>query len=93
VPGVWLDSETDRTLERLARSRSVSKSEVVRQAIELLASHERQALFDQIADLIGCAQGGPPDLAEGTGTRFRQLLTEPKEDPRPEGSGGTVLDL
>jgi Arc/MetJ-type ribon-helix-helix transcriptional regulator len=76
---VRLDPETERALEQLARSRSVSKSEVVRQAIELLASQERQAPFDRVADLIGCVQGGPPDLSEETGTRFRELLAERKE--------------
>jgi Arc/MetJ-type ribon-helix-helix transcriptional regulator len=56
----------------------VSKSEVVRQAIELLASQERQTPFERVADLIGCVQGGPPDLSEATGTRFRQLLANRK---------------
>jgi Arc/MetJ-type ribon-helix-helix transcriptional regulator len=73
---VRLDPETERALEELARSRSVSKSEVVRQAIELLASQERKAPFDRVADLIGSVQGGPPDLSEETGKRFRQLLAD-----------------
>jgi Arc/MetJ-type ribon-helix-helix transcriptional regulator len=76
---VRLDPETERALEQLARSRSVSKSEVVRQAIELLASQERQVPFNRVADLLGCVQGGPPDLSEETGTRFRQLLAERKK--------------
>jgi len=67
---VRLDPETERALEQLARSRSVSKSEVVRQAIELLASQE--APFDRVADLIGSVRGGPLDLSEQTGKRFRQ---------------------
>jgi len=75
---VRLDPETERTLELLARSRSMSRSEVVRQAIELLASRERQAPFDRIADLIGCVEGGPPDLSERTGKRFHQLLADRK---------------
>ena len=25
-------------------------------------------------DVIGCAKGGPPDLSENTGARFRSLL-------------------
>ncbi|HEY6323447.1 MAG TPA: CopG family transcriptional regulator [Thermoanaerobaculia bacterium] len=69
---VRLDPETERALEQLARSRSVSKSEVVRQAIELLAARERQAPFDRVADLIGSVRGGPPDLSEQTGKRFRE---------------------
>jgi Arc/MetJ-type ribon-helix-helix transcriptional regulator len=75
---VRLDPETERALEQPARSRSVSKSEVVRQAIELLASQERQAPFDRVADLIGSVRGGPPDLSEQTGKRFRQMLADRK---------------
>lgn len=75
---IRLDPETDRALEQLARSRSVSKSEILRQAIELLASQERQAPFDCVADLIGCVRGGPPDLSEQTGKRFHQLLVNRK---------------
>ena len=75
---VRLDPETERALEQLARSRSVSKSEVVRQAIELLASQERQAPFDRVADLIGCVRGGPSDLSEETGKRFHQMLADRK---------------
>lgn len=68
---VRLDAETERAVEQLARSRSVSKSEVVRQAIELLAAQDRKAPFDRVADLIGGIRGGPPDLSEKTGKRFR----------------------
>jgi len=75
---VRLDPETERALEQLARSRSVSKSEIVREAIELLASQERQAPFDRVADLIGCVRGGPPGLSENTGQRFRRLLVNRK---------------
>jgi Arc/MetJ-type ribon-helix-helix transcriptional regulator len=73
---VRLDPETERALEQLARSRSVSKSEVVRQAIELLASQERQAPYDRVADLLGCVRGGPPDLSEDTGKGLRKLLAD-----------------
>ncbi|HZF10392.1 MAG TPA: ribbon-helix-helix protein, CopG family [Thermoanaerobaculia bacterium] len=76
---VRLDPETEHALEQLARSRSVSKSEIVRQAIELLVSQEREAPpFDRVADLIGSVRGGPPDLSEETGKRFRQLLASRK---------------
>jgi predicted transcriptional regulator len=52
---VRLDARTERVLERLARSRSQTKSEIVRQAIEALAAQERQRPFEAVADLIGCA--------------------------------------
>jgi len=71
---VRLDTKTEGALERLARSRSQSRSEVVRQAIELLAAQEPPAPFDAVADLVGCVKGGPPDLSENTGQKFRELL-------------------
>jgi Arc/MetJ-type ribon-helix-helix transcriptional regulator len=75
---VRLDPETERALELLARSRSVSRSEVVRQAIELLAAQERKAPYDLVADLIGSVQGGLPDLSEETGKRLSRLLADRK---------------
>jgi len=38
--------------------------------------------FDRMEDLIGCVSGGPPDLSEQTGKKFRQLLMQPVHDPR-----------
>jgi len=71
---VRLDTKTQGTLERLAKSRSQTKSEVVRQAIELLAGHEPPPPFETVADLVGRVKGGPPDLSENTGQKFRELL-------------------
>lgn len=75
---VRLDAKTERVLERLARSRSQTKSEVVRQAIDLLAAQERQRPFEAVADLIGCVRGGPPDLSEDAGRKLRDLLLRKK---------------
>lgn len=71
---VRLDSNTKRALDRLARSKSKTKSEIVREAIELLAEKETQRPYEKVSDLIGCVTGGPPDLSEDTGGRFRELL-------------------
>lgn len=38
------------------------------------APQEGRISFDLISDLIGCVSGGPPDLSEQTGKKFRQLL-------------------
>ncbi len=51
----------------------------VRDAIHRFAaaeSEERrgQTAFELWKDAIGCAKGGPPDLSERTGERFRSLL-------------------
>ncbi len=37
--------------------------------------------FDRMEDLIGCVSGGPPDLSEQTGKKFRQLLLQTVHDP------------
>jgi Arc/MetJ-type ribon-helix-helix transcriptional regulator len=80
---VQLDPETEQTLDRLVRRRAQSRSEVLRQALELLAAQEGESPFDRVADLIGCVSGGPPDLSEETGRKFRQLLERPRpNDPR-----------
>ena len=71
---VRLDARTERVLERLARSRSQTKSEIVRQAIDVLAAQERKHPFEAVSDLIGCVSGGPPDLSEDTGRKYRDLL-------------------
>ena len=73
---VRLDPKTQGVLERLARSRSQTRSEVVRQAIELLAAKEPQPPFETVADLIGCVKGGPSDLSENTGQKLRELLAQ-----------------
>jgi predicted DNA-binding protein len=73
---VRLDAETTRVLEELARSRSVSKSDVLREAIELLAAQERVVPYDRVADLVGSVRSGPRDLSERTGELFRKLLTD-----------------
>ena len=71
---VRLDPKTRRALDRLAKSKSKTKSEIVREAIELLAERETQRPYDQVSDLIGCVSGGPPDLSEDTGGKLRELL-------------------
>ncbi len=38
----------------------------------------QQRPFEMVYDLIGCVQGGPPDLSENTGRKFRELLAQKK---------------
>lgn len=75
---VRLDPKTERALEELATRKSQTKSQVVREAIELLAAEERRTPYEKVSDLIGCVRGGPPDLSEDTGRKFRALLVEKK---------------
>lgn len=37
-------------------------------------AQEGRSPFDLVSDLVGCVSGGPPDLSEQTGKKFRQLL-------------------
>ena len=75
---VRLDPKTEELVNRLARKKGRTKSEVIRQAIRVLAEGQEgkkpSRPYDAISHLIGCARGGPRDLSEQTGIKFRQLL-------------------
>jgi hypothetical protein len=78
---VRLDARTERLLNRLARAKGQTKSEVVRDAIERLAREEASdkaasGPYEAIAHLIGCADSGGAGLSERTGEKFRTLLRE-----------------
>lgn len=73
---IRLDPATDRNLELVARRRSMSKSALVRRAIEDLLAREEVTPYERVADLIGSVSGGPPDLSERTGEKLRALLAE-----------------
>ena len=78
---VRVDIKTQRLIERLARKRGRTKSEVVREAIGVLAREEAedrnriQRPYEAIRDLIGIVQGGPANLSMHTGAQFRQLVS------------------
>lgn len=46
--------------------------------VELAPEQEHPRPYEAIVDLIGCVRGGPPDLSENTGEKFRELLTQKK---------------
>jgi len=46
--------------------------------VELAPEQDHPRPYETIADLIGCVRGGPPDLSENTGEKFRELLTQKK---------------
>ena len=79
---VRLDRKTEAWLTRLARQRSLSKSEMVRESLIFLTRQEQQAAkkgrrpYDQMEHLIGCVEGGPDDLSTRTGKRFLKRLQE-----------------
>jgi predicted DNA-binding protein len=77
---VRVDTKTERLIESLARKRGRTKSEVVREAIGVLARQEAEDRnkaerpYEMIRDLIGIAQGGPANLSTQTGAEFRRLV-------------------
>jgi hypothetical protein len=74
-----LDARTERVVRALARRTGRTKSQVIRDAIEQLVRAEPEtdtasSVYEAWADVIGCAAGGPGNLSERTGARFRAGL-------------------
>ena len=86
---VRLDEETRKLLERLVRTQRLSRSEVVRRGIHILAEHEGGAVetdpYKTIQHLIG-VRGGQRDLSVRTDERFRRALTEKRNRSRRSSS-------
>lgn len=81
---VRIDTKTERLIERLARTRGRTKSEVVREAIGVLAKQtegpeKSDRPYEAIRDLIGIVQGGPPHLSAQTGKAFRRLVATKRQ--------------
>lgn len=76
---IRLDEKTKRSVERLARRKGVTRSEVVRQAVETLLAKESAGLTEAQrqawARYIGSVEG-PGNLSERTGEKFTRLLRE-----------------
>ena len=81
VLSVRLDRKTEELLGRLARKKGRRKSDIVREALLVLADKEALASkpvspYEALAHLIGTVRGGRPDLSNRTGEAFRRLLEE-----------------
>ena len=84
---VRIDTKTERLIERLARKRGRTKSEVVREAIGALAKQaedhtEAESPYEAVYDLIGIVRDGPPDLSVQTGKGFRRLIASKRRDAK-----------
>jgi hypothetical protein len=76
---VRVDVKTERLLQRLARKRGRTKSEIIRDAIGVLAQgaeaqEKNERPYDKVRDLIGSVHGGPANLSSRTGELFRRVL-------------------
>ena len=71
-----LDPELRKRVERIARRRRTSKSQVLREAVTTFVAREESvgSVYDSIKDLIGNTRGGDPTLSEDTGRKFTELL-------------------
>ena len=78
---VRLDARTEALIGRLARKRRQTKSEVIRDAIGVLAKQEEKGAekkrpYDLVAHLIGCVKGGPRNLSVDAGRKFHEMLVD-----------------
>ncbi len=77
---VRVGAKARRAVYRLAKATGKTQSDVVREAIaEYVAkqtSPETTTPYDLWKDAIGTLEGGPSDLSERTGEKFRLLLEE-----------------
>jgi hypothetical protein len=81
---VRIDPEMAALLERLARQSGRTKSEVVREALEILRERGTPVKppAETMAGLIGCWDSGGARLSERTGERFARLVQEGKHAQR-----------
>jgi predicted DNA-binding protein len=84
---VRIDPQLARRLDRAASLRGVTRSELVRNAVEkALAEAEglrSLSFYDEVAEFVGCVDSGGQDLSQRTGERFRRLLESRRAaDPR-----------
>lgn len=83
---VRVDVKTERLLIRLARKRGETKSQLIREAIGVLAKeiHAQEATEpprEKVRDLIGIVSGGSADLSMRTGEKFRRSLVGRRQKP------------
>ncbi len=84
-----VDTKTKSLLDRLAKERGVTRSDVIRDAIDLLASLESgtrpggATARERLAPYIGCVAGGGRPRSERTGEGYLRILKERARARRP----------
>jgi hypothetical protein len=76
-----LSGKTDRALDKLARQRRQTRSDIVREAIEAYAASKGGAVsgdgpFDRWVDVIGVVRLGAREPARTTGEQFTGIVRE-----------------
>ena len=71
-----LDDQTKLQVGRIARRRGITRSQVVREAIEALVAKDETPVtaYDLMKDFIGVVHGGNPKRSENTGRQFTEML-------------------
>lgn len=85
---IRIDPQTAAFVERVARERGLTKSEVVRQALATMRNQQAQVSkskptpYELVAHLIGSWDSGGMNLSERTGERFARMLQEERNAKR-----------
>ena len=83
IISVRLDPETRRKLDKLTRAHRISRSELVRRAIDRMAKEdpatEEINVYERMKDHIGKFSSGRSDLSMQTGEHFRRILVEKRK--------------
>jgi Arc/MetJ-type ribon-helix-helix transcriptional regulator len=81
---VRLDVTTEATLKRLSAQRGQTQSEVIRDAIALLADEEGEQLsaYQRLQAFVGIVDSGGKQLSENTEQRLREILEQKRERAR-----------
>lgn len=58
-----LPQHLEESIDRLARLRGVSRSAVIREALEAYVVEPKKSALDRAGDLVGAFDGLPPDLS------------------------------
>jgi hypothetical protein len=82
---VRLDEDTRKTLQRIARDLKISRSEVIRRGIGMVAreagyDHEARPLIEILGPLVGSVRTGRSNLSEETGRRVREKLAQDRRE-------------
>lgn len=85
MASVRLDAESEAELKSLAARRGQTQSEVIRDAIALLAEEEgeHESAYDRLRPFIGIFDSGGLQLSTNTGQRLREILEEKARARRP----------
>ncbi len=75
---VRMDPDTEKLLNRLAKTKRTNKSRVVREAIHFLAERQKKvqrvSAYDLVKDLIGVIDTGGLNLSQDTHKKVSSLI-------------------